>query len=164
MSQELAKGMTVLGLDSAERTGYAVVARDAGRSERLVRHGAMPARNAGDVDAAIAMLVDASPDLVAVEEPFVHPRNPSTGLALARLLGRWLQAFESRGFATVTIPASMWQVAILPGVTQRTRSVERKAASVAFARERFGVDVTDDEADAIALATWVARTASRRAA
>ena len=156
--------MTVLGLDSAERTGYAVVVRDHGGRERLERHGTLTVRSAADVDAAASELAGAGPDVVAVEEPFIHPRNPATGLALARLLGRWLQAFEGRGFTVVTVPASMWQPATLPGVTQRTRSAERKAAAVAFARERFNVEVGEDAADAIALAVFVARTATRRAA
>ena len=58
----------------------------------------------------------------------------------------------------------MWQTAILPGVTHRTRSADRKAAAIVFARQRFGVEVGEDAADAIALATWVARNATRRAA
>jgi Holliday junction resolvasome RuvABC endonuclease subunit len=156
----------VLGLDSAEATGYAVVERDAA-GERLVRYGVVPARPAhaaADVAAAVAELAAVGPDVVAVEEPFIHPRNPSTGLVLARLLGRWLQALEARGLTTVTVPASMWQPGVLPGVTWATRSAERKAAAVAFARERFGVQATEDEADAIALAVYVARTATRRAA
>jgi hypothetical protein len=103
-------------------------------------------------------------DVVAVEEPFIHPKQPHAGLALSRLLGRWLQAFEGRGFTCVTVPASMWQTAVLPGVTYRSKSAERKRAAVRFARERFGVVATEDEADAIAMACWVVRNATRKAA
>jgi hypothetical protein len=156
--------VTVLGIDSAELSGYAIVTRTAAGDERLIRHGTMTVRTGADVDRAVADLVGGAPDVVAVEEPFAHPRHPGAGLALARLLGRWLQVLEAGGFATVTVPASMWQAGILPGVTQRTRSAERKAAAQAFALERFGVAVTEDEADAIALATWVARNATRKAA
>lgn len=150
--------MTVLGLDSAETTGYALVAREGGR-ERLLRYGTLQARTAADVEWAAAHLTTDAVDLVAVEEPFIHPKMPGSGLALARLLGRWLQAFEARGLATTTIPASMWQTRLLPGVFTRTRSADRKAAAIAFARDVFGVVVTADEADAIALAVYTVRNA-----
>lgn len=153
--------MIVLGIDSAELSGFALVERLAG-DERLIRYGAARVRTASDVERLAADLAAACPDLAAVEEPFVHPRNPGTGLALARLLGRWLQVFEARGLTTVTVPASMWQTAVLPGVTNRTRSAERKAAAQAFARERFGVEACEDASDAIAMATWVARNAVPR--
>jgi hypothetical protein len=96
----------VLGIDSAELSGFAVVARDPDGRERLEHHGVLTIRSAADVEAAIAALVVHAPDVVAVEEPFVHPRNPATGLTLARLLGRWLQAIEGRGLAAVTIPST----------------------------------------------------------
>jgi hypothetical protein len=156
--------VTVLGIDSAELSGYAIVSRAASGAEELIRRGTLTVRSGADVDRAVADLTAGGPDVVAVEEPFVHPRRPGAGLVLARLLGRWLQVLEAGGFATVTVPASMWQTGILPGVTHRTRSAERKAAAQAFALERFGVAVTEDEADAIALATWVARNATRKAA
>lgn len=155
--------MIVAGIDSAEQTGWALVRRDE-EGEHLLAYGIATVRLAADVERLAGELVTAAPDVVAVEEPFVHPRNFSTGLALARLLGRWLQAFEVRGVTAVTIPASMWQRAVLAGVGGRTRSAERKAAAQAFVLERFGVEVGEDAADAIAMAVYVARTATRRAA
>ena len=153
----------VLGLDSAELTGFAVVELEGGR-EVLKRYGTVHARSAAEVSAAVADLVVGPLDVVAVEEAFIHPKQPHAGLALSRLLGRWLQELETRGLATVTVPASMWQTAILPGVTYRSKSAERKRAAVRFAGERFGVVATEDEADAIAMACWVVRNATRRAA
>jgi Holliday junction resolvasome RuvABC endonuclease subunit len=157
--------MIVMALDSAQLTGFAIVARSEAGSEVLVRHGVATVRTAGDVEALVADLTAVTtPDVVAVEEPFVHPRNPSTGLVLARLLGRWLQALELRGLPTVTIPASMWQMGLLPGISSRTPSPARKVAAQAFALDRFGVLAAEDAADAICLAAFVARTATRRAA
>lgn len=156
--------MVVVAIDSAELSGFAVLVRHDDGREVLRHHGAETIRTAADVESLVGRLAAYRPDVVAVEEPFVHPRNPSTGLSLARLLGRWLQAIEGRGITAVTIPASMWQPAVLAGVNQRTRSAERKAAAVAFARERFEVEVGEDAADAIALAVFVARTATRKAA
>jgi Holliday junction resolvasome RuvABC endonuclease subunit len=149
----------VLALDSAEVTGFAVVACENG-TEVLLRHGAVTVKTASDVETAAGGLAREGAHLAVVEEPFVHPRNPATGLVLARLLGRWLQAFETKGVPTATIPASMWQTKVLPGVTWRTRSADRKMAAVTFARATFGVDVSEDVADAIAMATWVVRNSS----
>jgi Holliday junction resolvasome RuvABC endonuclease subunit len=154
----------VVGLDSAEQTGFAVVVRTDDGRELLDDHGTVTVHSAADVDATMEALALRRPDVVVVEEPFVHPRNPATGLTLARLLGRWLQAAEARGLTTLTVPASMWQPGILPGVTQRTRSAARKQAARAFVRERFGLEVGEDEADAIAMAAYVARTATTGAA
>ena len=77
-----------------------------------------------------------------------------------RLLGRWLQALDTAGLTAVTIPASMCQPPTLPGFTVRMRSAERKAAAVLLARQRFAVDVTEDEGDAISLALYAATHAS----
>src|SRR5579862_2139046 len=150
--------MLILGIDSAETSGLALVERDAAGNERLHRHGAELVRSYHDIDRLAGEWTrDPQPHLVVVEEPFVHPRYPLAGLVLARLLGRWLQAFEGRGFATATVPASMWQTSMLPGVTRWTRSELRKAAAVRWVRERYGAEVGEDAADAIVLATWVAR-------
>jgi Holliday junction resolvasome RuvABC endonuclease subunit len=156
--------MIVLGIDSAELSGWARVERGSDEAERLIDHGTITVRTAGDVEAAVGQLVVGPLDVVAIEEPFYSPKFPGAGLQLSRLLGRWQQELERRGLTTLTVPAAMWQTRILPGVTHRSRSAERKAAAQAFALERYGVKVGEDAADAIALATYVARTATRRAA
>src|SRR5262249_45802037 len=110
-------------------------------------------RTADDVTAAVHALAAFAPDVVAVEEPFIG-RNPDTGLVLARLLGRWLQVFETVRLGVVTVPVGLWQPATLPGFSTRMRSAERKAAAQLLARQRFGVDASADEADAIAIALY----------
>jgi Holliday junction resolvasome RuvABC endonuclease subunit len=150
----------VIGIDSAELSGFAAVDVGEGR-ELLLHHATFPARSAADVEAVVAQVAEVGADLVAIEEPFVHPRNPSTGLVLARLLGRWLQAFEARGLTTATVPASMWQPRLLPGVSYRTPSAARTAAPIEFVRQHFGVAAEEDAADAICLALWSARNATR---
>jgi Holliday junction resolvasome RuvABC endonuclease subunit len=153
-----------IGVDSAEVTGLAVVTRDA-RGERLVLNTTVTIAGAADVESAAKRLAVYSADVVVVEEPFVHPRNPATGLVLARLLGRWLQAFEVRGLTCVTTPASMWQPAMLSGLLPaRADRGARKAAALRWVRSTFGVEVTEDEADAITMATYVLRNATRKAA
>ena len=149
--------MIVAAVDSAELSGLAVVARSADAGERLLMHDTAVIKTAADVTATVARLADWRPDIVAIEEPFAHRRSPIAGMTLARLLGRWLQAFELAGLGTVSIPASMWQTGTLPGFTPRMKSPQRKAAAVALVRNLFGVDVGPDEADAIGLALFTLR-------
>lgn len=157
--------MIVLGIDSAELTGIAVVARLPGQRETLVRRATIPVRSAVDVGAAVAELASAAPDLVAIEAPFVR-LNPATGLALATLLGRWLQEWERRGVRTTTVLASTWQSALLTGlIDRRSDRATRKAAAQRWARATFGVELPEDEADAAGIASWAIRRAlGRRAA
>jgi Holliday junction resolvasome RuvABC endonuclease subunit len=164
--------VTVLGIDSAELTGFAVVTRPSGGREELARSGVVTIRTAADVEAAVTDLTGRhAPDVVAIEEPFAHPKQgPVAGMALARLLGRWLQAFERRGCTCVTIPACMWQPAILGGrsglIGPRATRPERKAAAQTWVKATFGVELAEDEADAICMASYVLRSATwkRRAA
>lgn len=151
--------MIVLGIDSAEVTGFAVVVRDPGQRERLVRHGTLPIRTAADVGAAVTELAAAAPDVVAIEAPFVRA-NPATGLALATLLGRWLQEWERRGARTTTVLASTWQIGLLAGfIDRRSDRAARKAAAQQWARATFGVNLPEDEADAAGIASWTLRRA-----
>lgn len=157
--------MIVVAVDSAELSGVAVLVREPGARERLVHSGVVRIRTAADVEAAVVQLAAHRPDVVAIEEPFIHPRQPLAGLVLARLLGRWLQAFEARAFTCVTIPAALWQPAILTGLMRpRATRPERKSAALVYVRSAFGLEATEDQADAICLGAYVLRTASRRAA
>ena len=124
------------------------------RGDRVIRRGTCFVAAYHDVERAADEVATFAPSLVAIEEPFVRV-NPATGLYLARLLGRWLQAFERRGLPTATVLASTWQPVVLgTRITTRTPSAMRKAAAVAWARERFGVDLPEDEADAAGIAAW----------
>jgi Holliday junction resolvasome RuvABC endonuclease subunit len=154
----------VAGIDSAELTGFAVVVAEPGGRERLLRHGTLKIRKAADVERAVAELAGDRPDLVAIEAPFIGV-NVTTGLTLATLLGRWLQSWETRGVPTTTATASVWQTGVLSGlITPCSNRAERKAAcrtwcKATFSGETRGVNLTEDEADAIGLATFAVRRA-----
>jgi Holliday junction resolvasome RuvABC endonuclease subunit len=149
--------MRVLGLDSAERTGFALVAREPGGRERLLRHGCLTAITASHVEAAVAELAGEAPDLVAIEAPFVKV-NASTGLVLATLLGRWLQEWERRGTRTTTVLASTWQISLLAGLIGRASVREaRKAAARSWTKAIYGAELSEDEADAACIAGWALR-------
>jgi Holliday junction resolvasome RuvABC endonuclease subunit len=157
--------MKVVGIDSAELSGLAVVARPAGGREQLVHSGVATIRTAADVERIASELAAYAPDVVAIEEAWSHPAHPRAGLALATLCGRWLQAFESRGFTCVTIPASMWQPALLTGLMpSRAKRPQRKLAAQAWCLATFGIEATEDEADAVAIAAYTLRNATRKPA
>lgn len=153
--------MTCVGIDSAEHSGLAVVARPPRGREQLIHSSVATVSTAADVERIAAELAAHAPDVVAIEEPFIHPAHPHAGLVLARLCGRWLQCFEARGFTCVTIPACLWQPALLAGLMpHHARRPQRKAASQAWVRATFGITAAEDQADAIAMAAYVLRNAS----
>lgn len=139
----------IVGVDSAELSGIVVLS-----GSQIIRRGTCKAVDWTAVERAADAIAAFRPGLVAVEDCFVRVNN-ETGLVLARLLGRWLQAFERRGLATVTVLASTWQPVILAGrMTTRTRGPDRKRAAIAWALETFGVELAEDVADAAAIAWW----------
>lgn len=160
--------ITVLGLDSASHTGYALLERD-GPRERLIGCGVADL----SVRPAAAVIEDfmakvtslARVDVVAIEDNYLDTdpgkANVATLKTLARLVGRWEQAAESRGLATVLVPAQRWQSGILAGLCgPRADRKSRKAASSLWARATFGVAPVQDACDAIGIAAYEARRRS----
>lgn len=145
--------MRVLGLDIATTTGWAVldasgrvasgawdcsVRRHEGSGMRLVRFRAF-LREA---------IEHYQPDVIAYE---LVERHEGTGAAhvYGALQGALLEEGEVRGgLAIATVPVGH----IKQYATGRGNA--RKAAMVKAAKERWGIDPTEDEADAL----WVAAT------
>lgn len=150
--------MIVIGVDSAEHAGVAVVHRDH-QGERLRLTTTLEITTAADVESAVTRLTTYRPDLVAIEAPFVR-MNPATALVLAVLMGRWLQEWERRGVATCTVLASVWQLGLLDGlISRRSDRACRKAAAKRWALATYGVELPEDEADAAGIAAWALRRA-----
>lgn len=118
----------------------------------MVHHGTITVASWLDIERAADAIARYQPTVVAVEDCFIRP-NDHTGIMLAKLVGRWEQALQSRGIRTILVLASRWQPAVLP-ITHRAKRAERKAAAQAFVLERFGLSVGEDAADAICLAVW----------
>jgi Holliday junction resolvasome RuvABC endonuclease subunit len=152
----------VVGLDSAAATGFAII-EETGAGRRLLHSGVLPATSWDEVARAVDELAAWRPDVVVVEAPYVA-RNAHTGLQLAELLGRWLQSWEQRGIATITCQANKCQLAVLPGIHFRSDRAARKVAALALAKALFGVDLPEDEADAVGLALWGLDQARQQAA
>jgi len=152
------------GIDAAAMSGWAIVEARADIL-RLRAHGAVEISTSADVERLVEEIAGASPVLVAVEAPFMKSSerggNPDSSLKLAVLHGRFVQALGARDIASAAVLASTWQPSILR-VGHWTNRLQRKGAAVAWARKTFGVEVSHDAADAIAIAVWALRKASGR--
>jgi Holliday junction resolvasome RuvABC endonuclease subunit len=148
-----------LGLDSASKTGWAVL-----DGERLIEHGVMSTRaedriDAHKVDTFAAMAVGRfKPDVVVIEDAYLD-KNVQTVKFLSRLAGHWEHAFGVRGVHTELVLADVWQQGVLAGLISRSSNrAERKYAAGLWVSRTFrGLKVDVDTADAIGMAMFVAR-------
>jgi Holliday junction resolvasome RuvABC endonuclease subunit len=151
--------MIALGIDCATCSGWARIERIGGR-ERMLDHGVLKLADPAEAWRAIAGLAahTPSPDVVAVELPYVD-KNIDTAIKLALLAGQFKQAFGSTGAVVELVRASQWQAAILGRFGGGKRADRKKAAKI-WARAVFDLQLSEDEADAAAVATWAARRAA----
>jgi Holliday junction resolvasome RuvABC endonuclease subunit len=139
--------MKILGIDSASTAGFCLL-----DGERILEKGAIDARDPHRIDALAALVCGkARPDLVAIEDNFLGV-NVNVVKVLSRIVGRFEQAFAMRGVPTELVLASTWQRALLAGLPGGT-----KRACATWVRATYGLTVPEDVADAIGLATFVAR-------
>ena len=159
--------MIGIGIDSATTTGWAVASRESNR-ERLLGHGVLdlsgksgrPSEVVANFVAKLAKEVDLDGTPVAIELPYMgHGKqaNVVTLRTLARLCGRWEQAFGERGADVYLVAASDWQRRILGARFGGTKRDEIKKAAQLWALGTFRVRLTQDEADACAIAADLLR-------
>jgi Holliday junction resolvasome RuvABC endonuclease subunit len=97
---------------------------------------------------------------IAILESAYIGANARSALSVARQVGRWQEALESRGIQVILVPASEWQCALLP-ITPRAKRDERKAASMALAGQLFGGALDEHASDAALLAHYGATEIGR---
>lgn len=146
----------VLGLDAATNTGWGVVSCDEGEP-RLLSYGVI-----GTAWEQIRDLIEQLAPMpivhAAIETPYVD-RDPSVTIKLARIAGRFEQECERHAIPVQLANARTWQVALLQGlITPQSPRVVRKRAAQRWVESVYRVRVREDEADAICLATWAAKT------
>ncbi len=148
----------ILGIDSAPaKTGWALVDRK-GTKEELIASGVL-ARVDGTVVAEFVQRVMSGPrpTMAAIEDAYLD-KNVQVVKVLSRLVGRWQQELDRVGLPHRLVMGSVWQRAVLRGlIGQTTKRAERKRAAKLWVKATFRLSVTEDEADAVALATWVSR-------
>lgn len=141
------RNVIVLGLDSASTTGFALL-----DGERILESGTVDAREMKRIDVLAAFMCSrARPDLVAIEDNFLGI-NVNTVKVLSRIVGAWELAFAVRGVPTELVMASVWQKALLAGLPGGTK---KRAAT--WVKATYGLKVSEDVADAIGIAAFVAR-------
>ena len=158
--------MLAVGIDCATASGWALVARE-NRHERVIDHGVVDLSGKrgrpSEVISALVQRLARSTSLeglpVAIELPYLargKTQNVVVLRTLARLCGRWEQALGVHGADVELIMADAWQRRILGSFGGRKRA-ERKKAAKLWARGTFGKLFSEDEADAVAIATCLLR-------
>ena len=155
--------MIVLGIDgSLTCTGFAVITTDGvPGSERIIYTERMHTSPEDGTDVyrarnlaarALGLAKEYDAELIGLEMPYVDQRKAGdVGLRLARLGGAFEQALEGGGFEVVQVAAASAGKAL--GIKGRnTLRAEKKRQAIANVRTRYGLTVTDDEADAIGVA------------
>lgn len=151
--------MLVAGLDAATRTGFAVVEAGKGKP-RVLGRGVVDA-SWGELRRVLAdVLVPLQVTLAIIEVPYMGD-NPHTAIAIGRIVGRWEQEVERAGIRVELARAQQWQSGILSGlIGSGSVRAQRKKAAKLWVRQFYGIEVaSEDEADAIGIATWGAQRA-----
>jgi Holliday junction resolvasome RuvABC endonuclease subunit len=133
----------IVAVDAASRTGLAVL--DPATSLAWVASGRY-------AHGPTAQAVLAGATHVAVEAPYVSPRNPSSGLKVAKAAGVWEDVARSLGAAVVSVSAQKWRRPLGCATMPRAKA---KAAVVRRMHTVYGVHLDEDQADALGLLLWL---------
>lgn len=147
--------MIVLGIDAATVTGLAAIEKHGGR-ERCLESRRCGADDHGAMAAFLDRWRGNSPHAV-IEVPFMFNNQRTTEL-LNQIAGRWQFALMERQIPWEVMRADPWQKGILMGfIDGKSKRAQRKKMCALWVKSTYGLEVTEDEADAIAMATFVAR-------
>ncbi|MCS7173311.1 MAG: crossover junction endodeoxyribonuclease RuvC [Armatimonadetes bacterium] len=160
--------MTVVGFDPGLRaTGYAVV-RTGEAGPVLVEAGVIRARPDGPLEVRLeeiytdarALLEEARPEVVVLEDVFSHLRFPRAGLRIGHVLGVLFLAAAHAGVRVASLPPAEVKRAI----TGNGRAPKAQVQATVCARLGFEGSLPHHAADAIALAlALLGRLGERRA-
>lgn len=100
--------------------------------------------------AIMNVLDEMNPDIVYIESPRGHGSSQGLVEKLATIIGIVRGWCISHDVYVQTVLPSVWRK--YAGINQgKKKRAELKAESIAYVKTRYNIDVTDDEADAIAL-------------
>lgn len=150
----------ILAIDSApNRTGWALVDRP-GPREEIVAYGALDTVNGKVVRDFIAQVFGPTTrpiTSVAIEDAYLD-KNPQTLKSLSQLVGRWMQEIDRFDVPIRLVMADVWQRQILTGfITNDSPRAARKRAAKLWVKAVFGIEVDENEADAICMGVWATR-------
>jgi len=135
----------VLGIDPGVKCGIAILNSDGTVDSVDTWNGLQPYEILKNYNLAGVRLA-------VIENAFMGP-NSKNALGLARKIGRWQEALESRGIQCVTPYASEWQSALLP-ITNKTPGKDRKDLAISLCRNMFDLCLDEHSADALLLAHY----------
>lgn len=156
----------VVAIDSATKSGVALLLPGAVEGGlalyRMAAYGCarrtLPA-TVGAVLEAVGQAVGDLPVSVYLEEPYLatgRQRNPRTLAALVTCRTYWMVAAEAKGWPVELVRAQTWQTRHL-GIRRGAPRDHRKAVAKQHVLRVTGLEVTQDEADAICMACWALR-------
>lgn len=149
----------ILALDSAKRTGWAVVDAVGLAPWRFVKSGVLKVEDAKVVREFAEHFCRSEVETVAIEDPYLG-KNVRTMKSLVETRTRFQHEFEVHGVRTILVPPSDWQMGLLKGwISSRSPRQQRKKAAADYARRAFpDVKIGGfDESDAICMALWTIR-------
>ena len=162
----------IFSIDSATSSGVALLVPGSVSGGvclyRLALHGTLrPTSDEGARRAAVsAQRAAAAPSLATyIEEPYLArgaQANPRTLASLVTNRTHWQSAAESRGWQVTLVRAQQWQSQFL-GAPRGAPRKTRKVLAVRRVLGVLGLQVTQDEADAICMAIWALRLESTAA-
>lgn len=146
--------MRILGIDSStSSTGYAVL-----DGSKLISYGTIKTPKKADlidkiiyVEEHLKQIIKAKKVEVVIIEDLAVTRNAAITKALAGLLYDLLVEFRKREMLVVQVRPSQWRKTC--NIKGKKRE-ELKQNAIIFAKTKYGIDVNDDEADAIGIANY----------
>lgn len=145
--------MKILGLDtSTTSTGYCVM-----EDNKILAYGVIKPKKSLDVidriiyiEKEIKSIIKAkSVEYVCIED-LVSFRNAYATKGLAGLLMHIQIELRKRNMLVITVRPSEWRKGIVKG---RTRQ-ELKSSAIEYIKNKYNLEVNDDEADAICIAEY----------
>ncbi len=153
--------MRIIAFDQAKVTGFAVY-----ENESLVKHGVLDCSQHKDIDKrnhAIVNLILSTikrynGEVFAVED-IQYQGILRSYKPLARLLGAIEVMMVEHKFAYQVVKPGEWRKAC--EIKGRKRE-EQKANAIAWVKEKFNKDVTEDEADAICIGWYLVKRMGKK--
>ena len=149
--------MKICCLDqSTTRTGYSTW-----KGKRLLKHGVIDHSKEKQTDRRTRkmylsikeLLIKEKPQIVVMEETQFQS-NPKVLRTLAQLQGMIIALSYELGFGVIVVEPAMWKSYV--GIRAKRRD-EQKEETKELIKKTYKVgDITDDEADSIAIGIWAA--------
>ncbi len=150
--------MKIISFDQASLTAYAVIDSD---NEQLIDYGYKDFNSIKNYDERIAsiktwinqIIKETKPEIFAIED-VQKQINIKTFKKLSELLGVIKNNFCEKEYLYLVITPTQWKSYLK--IKGRKRE-EQKKNTVKFIKKKYGIDVSEDEADAIGIGLYACK-------